>query len=395
MIPVDEAHRLISSCTQDFGTEKLPLLRAIGRVSAEPVKADRDMPPYHRVMMDGIAISSASFEAGKKKFIIENMAAAGSPLQSLQHQHHCIEVMTGAILPSGTDAVIPYEQLLIKDSKADIIPDSIVPFQNIHQQARDAKKGDLLLKKNIRLSPAHLSVMATVGIYEPQVYRLPSVAVCSTGDELVAVEQTPLPHQVRQSNVYFITADLIKENIEASLHHLPDNKDEMTHQLQDILQNIDVILLSGAVSKGKRDYLPEVLNGLGMQTLFHNVAQRPGKPFLLGTINHKMIFGFPGNPVSTFVCYHLFFKAWLMQSIHQQPPVISARLKSNIMPLPSLTLHVLVKLIFQDGSCFAAPIGLSSSGDIPALLEADGIISLPAGTKMFQQGEVVEVRVVR
>ena len=395
MISVDEANRFISSYTREFSVEKISFLQSNQRILAEPIIADTDLPPYHRVMMDGIALNSDSFTKGQRKFTIESMAAAGSPVQSLHDTGYCIEVMTGAVLPINTDAVIPYEQLSIHDKIAEVKTEMITPFQNVHKQATDANTGDVLIPKHVRITPAHISVMATVGKFETKVYQLPSVAVCSTGDELIEVSQPLLPHQVRQSNVYFILADLEKENIRTSLYHLPDDKEEMQALLQIILQKHDVVLLSGAVSKGKKDYLPQSLTSLGMQTIFHNVAQRPGKPFLFGNLQSKLVFGFPGNPVSTFVCYHLYCKRWLLQCLHQITKQITAKLLADVKNVSSLTLHILVKLRYEEGCCFAEPIGLSSSGDIPALINAEGIISLPAEKKEAKKGEVFKVILCR
>ncbi len=391
MISVHEAYQFISSYAREFDIESIPFLQSNNRILAVPVIADRDLPPYNRVMMDGIAINSVAFKEGKRNFAIESMATAGSSIQSLHDTNYCIEVMTGAVLPNNTDAVIPYEQLDIDDNIAEIKTDKFSPFQNIHKQATDAKEGNVLIAKHLRITPAHISVMATVGMSEIEVYAHPSIAVCSTGDELIDVAQTPLPHQVRQSNVYFILADLKKENIRASLYHLPDDKEEMEAQLRTILRKHDVVLLSGAVSKGKKDYLPQTLASIGMQTIFHQVAQRPGKPFLLGNIKDKLIFGFPGNPVSTFVCYHLYFKQWLRQCLHQTTTKITAKLSADIKNNSSLTLHVMVTLKYEEGCCVAEPISLSSSGDIPALINAEGIISLPTEKKEALKGDVFEV----
>ncbi len=391
MISVEEAYKLINACKKDFGTEKISLLQSCNRTLATPVLADRDFPPYDRVMMDGIAVNSASFQAGKRRFFIEKITAAGAFLQTLYNVENCIEIMTGAVLPVQADAVIPYENCIIKEGRAEVNTNEIKAYQNVHQQGTDEKKGAVMLEKNKLITPAYISVMATVGVSEPEVYKLPSVAVCSTGDELIAVEETPLPHQIRQSNVYFLLADIQQQNGQASLYHLPDDKHNMKQQLHFILQDHDVVMLSGAVSKGRFDYLPEVLSELGMQTIFHTVKQRPGKPFLLGEINNKMVFGFPGNPLSAFVCYHIFYKYWLRQCIHHTTKKITAVLSSDVPVSASITHHILVAIQYENGCCFAEPIAVSNSGDIAALIQADGIISLPAEKNHYKKGEVFEV----
>ncbi len=391
MISVDEAYQFIDSHTKHYGTEFVSLLSSLDRILATDVKADRDLPPFDRVTMDGIAISGNFFLNGQRIFRVETLSAAGSVAQTLQDEKGCIEVMTGTILPLNTDAVIPYEQCDIKDGVATVISDEISMFQNIHRKGTDEKEGNILLRKKTKISPASIGVLATAGISEVEVYKLPSVAVCSTGDELVTVGQTPLPHQIRQSNIYLLAADLEREKVKATLHHLWDDKEDMKRMLQEILQQHDVILLSGAVSKGKYDFLPEVLKELDMKTIFHRVAQRPGKPFLLGAIGEKMIFGFPGNPVSTFVCYHLYFKHWLRKSFYQAKQKLFAKLSHTISLSSSLTNHVLVKTSYENGECLIEPISFSTSGDIPALLHADGIISLQPREEGFQKGEIFEL----
>ena len=392
MITVDEAFRLIHSYKKNWGIEKISLLQTLKRTLAASAFADRDFPPYHRITMDGIAINSAAFNKGKRSFVIEKISVAGAAIATLENAaDHCIEVMTGAVLPINCDAVIPYEQCVIDDNMADIKSEKITPFQNIHKQGTDEKKGALLLEKNNRITPACISIMATVGIAEVEVYKLPSVAVCSTGDELVAVKEMPLPHQIRQSNVYFLVADLQKENITASLFHLPDDKENMKQQISSVLQNNDVVLLSGAVSKGRLDYLPQVFDELGMTTIFHGVAQRPGKPFLFGEIGNTLVFGFPGNPVSTFVCYQLFFRQWLYHSFHQSAKIITATLSADVVLASSLCNHILVKIKNKNGRLLAEPIVPSTSGDGSALLHADGIVTFPAGEKKGAKGNLVEV----
>ncbi len=395
MITVSEAYNLISSHQRNFGTEKVPFQKTLNRVLAEEVLADRDFPPFDRVMMDGIAINSDSFANAQQRFVIENESVAGASVRSLSNEEHCIEVMTGAVLPMNTNVVIPYEDCIIEDNTATILIDETEPFQNVHRQGSDEKKGTVLLTKNTRITAAHISILATVGLHQVEVYKLPTIAICSTGDELVGVDQTPFLHQIRQSNVYFMAAGLEKENIIVRLHHLPDNKEQMEEELFSILQTNDVILLSGAVSKGKRDYLPQTLTSIGFQTVFHRVAQRPGKPLLFASMDNKLVFGFPGNPVSTFVCFHLFFRHWLQLCLHQSPQTITAKLCEDVTVPATLSLHLLVKLFYKDGECFAQPIQTSTSGDVISLIHADGIVSFTNETNQWHKNEVVTVVLCR
>jgi len=393
MITVNEALTRIKAYTKDFGIEEVPLLQSTKRVLATDVVADRDFPPYHRVTMDGIAINTNAFDSGKRDFYIEAVQAAGAPLQMLKEEHNCIEVMTGAVLPGGTNAVIPYEECVITDGIASVQPAAIKQYQNVHLQGNDSTAGTVLIPLNTTITPAHIGVMATVGLAKVPVYKLLAVAICSTGDELVDIAEIPLPHQIRQSNSYMLAAALQQEGITAKLHHLKDDKESMREQLSIILNECDVLLLSGAVSKGKFDYLPEVLTTLGMHTIFHRVAQRPGKPFLFGAFEKgKLVFGFPGNPVSSFVCYHIYCKQWLRASLRRTTKKVTAHLAKPISFQPKLDFLVLVTLEYRAGMLYAIPIMGANSGDMPSLVNADGIITLPAEKDNFEEGELFEVQ---
>jgi len=264
-------------------------------------------------------------------------------------------------------------------------------MQNVHKKGTDSKKGDLLVEKWQKVTPAIIGIMASAGLSQVTVLRLPKITICSTGDELVDVTEQPEDHQVRKSNVYMLAAALLQEGIVADTVHLPDNYDRLISEISILIKNSNVILFSGAVSKGKFDYLPDVLNRLGMQQIFHTVAQQPGKPFLFGKFsNNALIFGFPGNPVSTFVCYHVFFRQWLHGVLHYEEEKKFARLASDVNFAPSLSYHLLVKTYNDNGIIVATPITGSTSGDLVTLTKANGILTLPPHRNAFKQGEAFE-----
>ena len=392
MISVTEALALISAQSQDFGTEAVPLHQSVGRILAEDVFADRDFPPYHRVTMDGIAIDSKTFEQGRRDFKIEKMQPAGHPQQRLESNVYCIEVMTGAILPQGTDAVIPYEDCVLTNGIATVVSGIVSLYQNIHLQSTDSKQGELLIRTGARITAAIVGILASVGMDKITVQRLPKIAVCATGDELVAVHAIPLAHQVRMSNSYMLGAALNEEGIIPDSYHLPDNQGQLHRQLIALLQAYDVLLFSGAVSKGKYDFLPQVLGELGMETILHRVAQKPGKPFLFGKFsNGALIFGFPGNPVSTLVCYKIFFQHWLQLSLKHTTISIDAQLAEDVSFKPALTYHLLVTLMTKAGVLMATPCAGANSGDMISLQRADAILTLPADKPVFKQGAAYPV----
>lgn len=395
MITVEEALQLIHMQVRDFGSHEVDLLHATGRVLAHDIRADRDYPPFDRVTMDGIAINSAAFNTGQREFYIQSVQAAGQPQQILKDQQYCLEVMTGAMLPQGCDVVIPYEQCVIEGQKARINISQVTAFQNIHATGTDSRCNDTLINAGTFITPAVTGLLATAGFTRVGVNRLPNVAVCATGDELVKISEMPLPHQIRQSNSYMLSASLQKEGILTRRYHLPDEANEMLAQLNMLTQSYDVVLLSGAVSKGRFDHLPDVLKELGMQTVFHGIAQRPGKPFLFGVMpNDCLIFGFPGNPASTFVCYQLYFREWLYACVRKKQKIAKAYLDRPFNFKPALALHMQVTLAFDKGKIIATPVNYSTSGDLVNLALAEGILSLPANRQDFDTNEAFDLLIL-
>lgn len=392
MISVTQALQLVTQQASTFAIEKVDLLQANSRILAKPVLADRDLPPFDRATMDGIAINSHTFNQGIRNFPVEDVQPAGHPQKQLTDAANCIEIMTGAMLPLGTDAVIRYEDITLSNQIATLNIDTVSIHQNVHLQGTDEKAGSVLVKAGVKITPAIVAMMASVGMARVPVYSLPRVAVCSTGDELVPVTQQPLPHQIRRSNSYMLLAALQQEGITAHEYHLPDEPQAMAKQMGAMTEQYDVLLFSGAVSKGKFDYLPQVLQQLGMQTIFHSIAQKPGKPLLFGKFNQgAIVFGFPGNPVSTWVCYQLYFRAWLNQSVGIKRPMAKAVLGKTISFKPVLTHHTLVNLSYINGQWIASPVDTSTSGDMVNLMQAKGFISLPAEEEQFAEGTIVNV----
>lgn len=387
MIDVNEAERIILEQTGELRIEEIELDQCPGRVLAEPIAADRDFPPFDRVAMDGIAIRYTDFQTGKRSFNISGIQPAGSPPLELT-SNNALEVMTGAVLPQLADTVIRYEDISTVDGIATINIDKVTQYQNVHRQGTDRKKGDILLEESTYIRPTEIGVLATVGKTSVKVYALPKIAVISTGDELVEVEDNPLPHQIRKSNIHSLKSLLLKHKIVPDLVHLQDNPKNIRTTVSTLLDRYDVLLLSGAVSRGKFDFLPEILEELGVNKLFHRVAQRPGKPFWFGTKGNCRVFAFPGNPVSTFLCAVRFFEPWLKKSLHQAPNPQKAILAENITFTPNLTYFLQVKTRIEDGKFMAQPVPGHGSGDLANLSITNGFLQLPPDRSEFSRGEV-------
>ena len=362
--------------------------RCVGRVLAEPIFADRDFPAFDRVSMDGIAIAFDTFKKGKRSFQIEGIQPAGTPRKLLMNPTSCIEVMTGAILPEGTNTVIRYEDLNIENSKAEILIEDIVHGQNVHRRGTDVVQGDQVLEKDTVLSAAEIAVLASVGKSTVVCKKYPTIAIVTTGDELVPVDSIPAEHQIRSSNSLAIQAALRSNNIASSTFHVQDDAGQIQGTLKKIFSAFDVVIISGGVSKGKFDFVPEALTQLGIEKKFHGVKQRPGKPFWFGVGRGKTVFALPGNPVSTYLCFYRYIKPWLMQSLGVLDQPITAELKSDyVFPAP-LTHFLQVHVGIQKGKLIAVPDPGKGSGDFANLSKVTGFLELPEDQTEFSAGEV-------
>jgi molybdopterin molybdotransferase len=405
MISVNQALQNVLNSSLDFGVEEIPFLKSLGRILKEEIFADRDFPSFNRVSMDGIVINYTSFKKGQRSFKIEGIQAAGSAQITLQNAENCIEVMTGAVSPNNANTVVRYEDVTIDNGIATINLDAINEGQNIHTKGKDGKSGDLLIQKNTKISAAEIGVLATVGKSFVKVARQPKVMIVSTGDELVGVDQNPLAHQIRRSNVFTLVSLLERVHIFSESTHITDDKPILKSKIATYLKEYDVLLFSGAVSKGKYDFLPEVFEELGIEKLFHKVAQRPGKPFWFGREtsvikndfslntheNNTIVFGFPGNPISTFVNCLAYFYPWYYKSVGLEVREEMAILAEDVKFKANLAYFLQVKLETKKGQLIAFPILGNGSGDLASLVNTDAFIQLPDNKSEFKKGEVFKI----
>lgn len=391
-----QALEIILKTSEDFGTEEVRFLNSKGRVLKEDIVADRDFPPFNRISMDGIAINIEAFNKGQRTFKIEGVQAAGSEQLTMQNTENCIEAMTGAVLPRNTDAVIQYELLNIKNGEATINLEAVKKLQNVHLKGLDRKQGDILIPKNTLISPAEIGVFATVGKTKVKVANQPKVMIISTGNELVGVSETPKNYQIRRSNVFTLVSLLGKLHIKAETSHIADDKNKLLSKINSFLNEFDVLLFSGAVSKGKFDFIPEVLDELGVEKLFHRVKQRPGKPFWFGkkvyderSGSAKTVFAFPGNPVSTFASCLKYFYPWYYKSVGLNfENKNQAILAEDYFFKPDLTYFLQVKITQKEGKIYATPITGRGSADLANLVDSDAFLELPDDRSNFTKGEV-------
>jgi molybdopterin molybdotransferase len=394
MITVEEAEKIILEQAVNYGTEIVPFEQALGRVLAENIKADRDLPPFNRVVMDGVAINFEAIENGISTFRIKATQAAGDEPVDIEDHAECIEIMTGAMLPGSTDTVVRYEDLEMRAGLATLVTNAIKKGQHVHYKGKDKKQDDIVAGISEVVTPAVISMMASVGESELRVKKLPRVAILSSGNELVDVDQRPGPFQIRKSNSYTIAAVLKGHGLNSDKFHLPDEEDVIKEKLAFCLDNYDVILLTGGVSMGKFDHIPRALEALQVNQLFHKVQQRPGKPFWFGKHeNGQLVFAFPGNPVATFLCLHRYFLRWLNVSLGiKEKPQLKAVLSSRLSFTAPLKYFLQVKLFYNEYcQLMATPIEGNGSGDFANLAETDAFMELPLERNEFKRGEVFTV----
>ncbi len=384
LLTVDEALARILTHAHLSATERVPVAQATGRILRDAISTDRDLPPFDRATMDGIAIAYASFAAGCREFRLVGIQAAGQPAATLTHSAECaLEIMTGAMRPIGTDTVVPYEQVEIANGTARVSDTPPVEREQFfHKQGEDRKAGDTLLPSGRRLLSPQIAIAISAGATQVTVAKPPSFAVISVGDELIEPDRPVAQFQIRPSNAWGIRAALIGlgcPNVE--LITLPDNPATIETTLADLLARNDGLILSGGVSRGKFDFIPAALEKLGVVLDFHRVSQKPGKPMWFGiSANQKPVFALPGNPVSTLVCFHRYVKPFILRTLGaEDAPSETTALKTSIKPHPALTLFLPVRRT-ADGAELQEYHG---SGDYAALGESDGFIEVSPGTQII------------
>jgi molybdopterin molybdotransferase len=390
------ADELIGQHLTCLPIESLPLAQCAGAVLRENIYAERDAPPFDRVAMDGIAVDSASVLHGNRRLRIQATQAAGDPPLSLATPAGCIEVMTGAVVPGGCDCVIPVEQITVRSSEAEVRPDAPVEqWQNIHRRGADTRQGALLLSTGTRLRAPEIAIAASAGMSRIRVSSQPMLAVISTGNELIEPGEPILPHQIRRSNAYAIVAALRRHGFQrVADDHLLDDVPELRRRLKFHLETHDVLVLSGGVSMGKLDFVPRVLDELGVQTVFHKVAQRPGKPMWFGVASSgATVFALPGNPVSTCVCLSRYVLPALYAAMGQDPvPAEKMALGGEVANTTDLTLFMPIRVEVDDwGRAWAIPRPTNGSGDFTSLAGTDGFVELPPGPNKYPKGLVTRL----
>jgi len=391
MIKLKQALQIVLDAARPLGTERVDMSDALGRVLAENVAADADMPPFDRATVDGYACRRA--DLGDGLAVIETIPAGAAPAKTVG-PNQCAKIMTGAAVPFGADCVVMIEQ-------TETAGEDTIRFMggqtgdNISRRATFIRAGQVVMQKGSRLGPAHIAILASVGHVRPLVARRPRVAVIASGDELVPPATAAEPFLIRNSNGPQLLSQLQSMSVPARDYGIvKDVESEIDRILKEALAGHDVVLISGGVSMGDLDFVPAVLRRNKVRLLFEKVAIKPGKPTVFGLTERAYCFGLPGNPVSTFAVFELMVKPFLYRLMgHDYSPLcVQMSLEEAVVRKDTdRQAWIPVKLTSQTS---VRPVQYHGSGHVLALCEADGLTSMDIGVRQIEKAAPVSVRLL-
>jgi len=398
MISVAEAIQIVIEQTQVLTTERLSIQDSLGRVLAQDVIADTDLPPFNRSQMDGYAVRSEETQSVPVRLRIVGESAAGKGWHHEMHEGQAVRIMTGAPVPLGADAVQQVELTHeLKDNTVVELLESVEAGRSIVNRGSEVTKGETVLRSGSILNPAMLAVLASFGCAEVEVRRRPCVSVMATGSELVTVDQVPGQDQIRDSNNYSIGAYAVRAG--ATVERLPligDNTASLKRAIEKASKRCDMIVTSGGVSMGIYDFTKTALQELGAELFFERVALRPGKPTVFGRLpNGTLVFGLPGNPVSVSVTFNLFARTSLLAmqgttepSLKPETGVLAKSVKGNIDRESYLPAQLTTN---DDGQLVVFPLKWGGSSDFVAFAAATALLNIPAGTGKVATDSLVKL----
>ncbi len=397
MRPLAEAQRDVLAALPPLPEVDVPLGEAAGLVTAAPVRAAHDVPPFTNSAMDGYAVRAADVAAAPVELEVVEDVPAGSVATRSVGPGTAIKIMTGAPLPEGADAVVKVEDTEPGAGRVRILAGAAAGTA-VRPAGGDVAAGDTVLDAGARLGPAHLGLLASLGVHRPRVRRRPVAAVMSTGDEVLAPDAELRPGTIHDSNLPMLVALL--EELGAGVVDMgivPDDPHVLRAALEDAAGKADVVLSSGGVSMGEYDLVKAVLRDLG-HVEFWKVAMQPAKPFAFGTVAGTPLFGLPGNPVSSMVAFEQFVRPGLLTMMgarHVFRPRVGAVLDERVATAAEKTVFVRVQAAWRDGGWHARPSGGQSSNVLSALAAADAFAVVPVGVAVVPAGGAVELEMFR
>ncbi len=389
MISFEKALETVLSEVRKTGTERVNFNEALYRVLAEDVYSDIDMPPFDKAAVDGYACRMEDLD--KDLEVLEVIAAGEIPSKTIK-PGQCSKIMTGAMVPEGADT------MLMVEHTTELRP-GIVRFtgkktaRNIAYKAEDVKKGDQVWSKGMQILPQHVAIFASVGCVNPLVAKQPRVAILSTGDELVEPAQLPGLGKIRNSNGFQLIAQVKAAHcIPNYMGIIPDDEEATDQAISTALAENDMVILTGGVSMGDFDFVPQIMQKNKVDILFQKVAVKPGRPTVFGRTENSYIFGLPGNPVSSFINFEVFAKPLLyrMMGYEWKPRLLELPMGIEFQRKKSDRLEFLPVTIGENGQ--VVPVSYHGSAHIHAVCLADGIMSIPQGINEIKKGALVHVR---
>lgn len=401
MISVDEALKtVLDSIRSPLGNESVGILESLGRVFAEDIHSDSDIPAFDYSAMDGFAIRSSdcisATTASGIRLKISGEFRAGGDASSKVGKGEAVKIMTGAPIPEGADAVVMVENTKEAGGFVEVF-EQVQKGDNIRLAGEDIRKGDLVLERGSLIGPAHIGMLASMGIAIVSVAKRPKVAILTTGDEVISIEEKMEPGKIRNSNAYSLFTQVIANcGMPANKGVAKDNKESLSKALKSCLE-CDIIVTSGGVSMGEYDYVKEVMNELGMEEKFWKVAMRPGKPNLFGTIQGKPFFGLPGNPVSTMIGFEVFVRPTIMKMLGRKGGdriEVEALLEEDVKTKKGLTFFVRAQTRWENGGYVTKTTGEQGSGMLSSMVKANSLIIVPEDVDTVKKGSKVKVRLL-
>lgn len=387
MITLEEAQEILDAIPVKPVEEEESIHQALNRILAQDVESVIDMPPFDKSAMDGYAVNS---EDNSKRFQVMEIISAGIIPAKKIKKGQCAKIMTGGAVPKGANRVVKREVTVEEDGYMRIVDED--PNRNICLRGEDVKTGDVVLKKGVRIRAPEIGVLSSMGLSVLKVYRRPVVSILSTGSELVEPGNPLAMGQIYNSNSYSLAAQVRRMGVVAHPAGIvPDSITDIKAALKNVLKSSDLVMLSGGVSMGDFDYVPGILNDLGFTLHFEKVAIKPGKPTVFATRKQDVVFGIPGNPVSTFVVFEIFIKPFLyrMMGHDYKPEFIQVVLKTDIKR--KRTARTSFMPVYWAGGQ-AEPLSYHGSAHFHALSKANGLICIPRGVAKILGGSRIDVR---
>jgi molybdopterin molybdotransferase len=401
MINASEALHIILENTQLLGTEKVPLLDALGRTLGRDVVSEEDIPPFDNSSMDGFAVVSSDVREATtdhpRVLEVVGESSAGNVFAGAIKSGQVVRVMTGGMIPKGADAVVPIEHAAVLADERVQFTKAAISGQHIRKYGEDIKSGDVVLHAGQRLTPGSIGVLASLGYRRVRVYEKPCVNIVATGDELVDVDDEPGQGQIRNSSSYALAAHVTNAGaVPRILGIVPDKRKQLRKNIKEAL-DADVLLITGGVSVGKHDYVKDILAEVGVDVKFWKVNIKPGMPLVFGTYKKKLVFGLPGNPVSTGVTFLQFVRPALlrMSGLNDVLPIKHTAVLDEDFTKKDAKRHYLRGIVQRcDGVLHVATTGTQSSGAMTSLAKANCLIIIPEEATSLRKGSSVEIELM-